>query len=466
MRALRNASKLQSQSPRTYATLGAQYGKQHLTGGIHRITDLVLDRGSGAKVWSADGREYLDFTSGIAVTNLGHSHPAVVKAAQEQLGKITHAQVGVGFHEPMLRLIEKLLPKVQPLDSFFFWNSGAEAIEAALKVARISTGRPNIITMRGGYHGRTVGTMAMTNSKTVYMAGFGPLMPNVHVAPFPYYSQLGLPADTPQQTLSDLCIKQFEDLLEQSSAPRDTAAVFIEPILGEGGYVPAPVDYLKRLHAICQKHGILLVVDEIQSGFARSGTFFAYQQYGIVPDIIVMSKGLANGLPLSAIASTKKHMDVPPPGSMGGTFAGNVVACAAGVAVVETIEKENILANVHARSKQLFDGIQRICVEERLPVSELRGRGLLIGLQFADDLAHGTTAAISKAAADKGLLLMNTSKFETLRFMPPLIVSAAEVDQALDIFRGVVRQVLGDKKRELRQVAAKGDDFRVAFLPK
>ncbi|KAK6497834.1 hypothetical protein TWF481_012234 [Arthrobotrys musiformis] len=336
------------------ATARAAFGVQHIAKGIGRLSNVVLTRGAGSFVWTDEGRKLLDFTAGIGVTNLGHCHPKVTAAAQSQLSTLVHGQVNIAMHEPMLSLIEKLKP-VMPdpsLDTFFFWNSGAEAVEASIKLARMATKRQNVIVMQGSYHGRTFGTMGLTKSKTVYSSGFAPFMPGVLTAPFPYCTQCAVAAGNETVGFENCCgnpIHELKVLLKQQSAASDTAAILIEPVLGEGGYVVPPPGFLPAVRKLCDEHGILLILDEVQSGFGRTGKYFAAEHWNVRPDILVMAKGIANGLPLSGIAANKELMDRQNPGSMGGTYGGNAVACAAGVACAEVMQEEKVLENVAAR---------------------------------------------------------------------------------------------------------------------
>lgn len=304
----------------------ADFGAAHIARGVGRLTPMVMKRAEGCWVWDENDKKVLDMTCGIGVTNLGHCHPAVTKAAQEQCATIVHAQINIGFSSSYLRMVKAFLPrlaKVDPsLDSVFLWNSGAEAVEASVKLARVATKKQNIIVMQGSYHGRTYGTMAMTKSKTIYSEGFAPLMPGVFVTPFPYYSHFGLPAETDVETLVASSLHQLQLLLAQQTNPTDTAAIILEPVLGEGGYVPAPTSFMKGLREICDKHNILLISDEVQSGCGRTGKFFFTEYSGVRPDILIFAKGIANGFPLSGIASRKDLMDLQKPGTMGGTYAG------------------------------------------------------------------------------------------------------------------------------------------------
>jgi 4-aminobutyrate aminotransferase len=384
-----------------HAFMTSEFGAAHIARGVGRLTPMVMTRGEGSYVWDEKDNKMLDMTCGIGVTNLGHCHPAVTKAAQEQCATMVHAQINIGFSASYLRMLDRLLPRladVHPsLDSVFLWNSGAEAVEASVKLARAVTKKQNIIVMQGSYHGRTYGTMAMTRSKTIYGLGFGPLMPGVFATSFPYYSQFGLPESTPTDELVRSSLHQLELLLSQQSAPSDTAAIILEPVLGEGGYVPAPPEFLRGIRAICDKHDILMIADEVQSGCGRTGKFFFMEYSGVRPDILIFAKGIANGFPLSGIASRKELMDQQKPGTMGGTYAGNAVSCAASAAVLKAFDDEQILQNVQQRSKQLFDFLESF---RKTPagsvIQQVRGQGgLMVGIQFTHPKMQYAQQAIS-----------------------------------------------------------------------
>ncbi|KAJ6451695.1 acetylornithine aminotransferase [Mycena vitilis] len=429
----------------------------NVTHGIARIAEGMMVDGKGSYVEFNDGRKMLDFTCGIGVTSMGHCHPKISKAAADQCMNIVHVQCSIAFHEPYLKLIKKLLP-IMPdpsLDSFFFWNSGSEAVEAALKLARTATGRQNIICMQGAYHGRTFGAMAVTRSKTGYSKGVAPLMPGVFTIPFPFWHQCGQTPDVPESTLVQQCLYQLDLLLVQQTAPSDTAAIILEPVLGEGGYVPAPTAFLEGLRAVCDKHGILLIADEVQSGFSRTGKFFAIEYSGVRPDIMIMAKGLANGFPLSAIVSRKELMDTMAPGSMGGTYAGNAVSCAAACAVVDAMHEEKILDNVNARSAELFDSLNAIKSAHPKHVLDVRGRGLMVAVEFATPAGPGAerdavaapvaksmASRVTKRCIEKGMLILTTSVYEVVRFIPPLNISAADLKKGVEIFRDAVEEVV------------------------
>ncbi|RLN02538.1 hypothetical protein BBJ28_00014300 [Nothophytophthora sp. Chile5] len=409
-------------------------GKQHLAKGIGRMSDMVMTKAKGSWVWTSDNRKFLDFTSGIAVTSVGHSHPKVVAAVQKQAATLVHAQVNIGYHQPMLDLTDKLLPLLpNSLDSLFFACSGSEAIENAVKLARHATGKSNIIAFQGGYHGRTIGTMSLTTSKTVYSAGFGPLMAGVTFVPYPYHNH-GPIYDAEKH--GQWCLEQLELALKQQSAPKDTAAILIESVLGEGGYVVPPKSFMKGLRKIATDNDILLIADEVQCGFGRTGDYFAIDgHFDVQPDILAIAKGIADGYPISGIASRKELTDLQPAGSMGGTYAGNAVACAAAIATQEVIAEENVLENTRARGAQLQAGLAKLKASGKYPIMDVRGLGLMIGLEF--DPAHtpkGTANKVATACLDHGMMLLTTSIYETLRFMPALTVSEDECSLALEIF--------------------------------
>lgn len=441
----------------------AEFGEQHIAKGIGRLTKHVFEEGKGTYITTDKGVKLLDLTAGIGVVNLGHCHPKVSAAAAAQCSKITHAQVNIGFSAAQIALLRQLIPILPhpSLDTVFLWNSGAEAVEAAVKLARAATKKPNIIVMQGSYHGRTNATASMTRSKTVYGEGHGPLMGGVFATAFPYYSQFGgATPNTPTEELVNKSLLQLKLTLQQQTSPSDTAAVIIEPVLGEGGYVPAPPDFLHGLRKICDEHGILLIADEVQSGMGRTGYLWYVEDSGVRPDILIFAKGIANGFPLSGIASSKTLMDLQKPGSMGGTYAGNAVACAAATATIQAFREENILANVAARSEQLFSFLHELKASGSKAgnlIEDVRGSGLMVGVQFAntkpscesDNVAAAQDAKSQPQIAPKvvqecikrDMLLLSTSVFDVLRFIPPLTISKEEMTQACGIFKEALEAV-------------------------
>ncbi|WWC86148.1 uncharacterized protein L201_001021 [Kwoniella dendrophila CBS 6074] len=439
----------------------AEFGRDHVCHGLGRLRDHVVVKGDGLDLYTADGKKLLDFTAGIGVTNLGHCHPHVSKAAAAQVNELVHLQCSISFHAPYLQLIDKLIPAMphESLDQFFFWNSGSEAIEAAIKVARQATGKQNMIVFSGAYHGRTMGSGALTRSKPIYTQGTGPLMPGVFSSAFPYWHQLGVAPSTSEEELVRLAEHQLDLILRQQVNPKDVAAIFIEPVQGEGGYVPVPPAFLRHLRQVCDKHGILLVIDEVQSGFFRTGSYFAIEQLvpELRPDILVFAKGVANGFPISGIASNKEIFSKLDVGSMGGTYSGNAVACAAGIAAQEVYQQGDIQKNVEVRSKQLFKYLNGLASGEKTKhlISQVRGMGLMAAMEFRNTSDKCTLEGVSsdtkipknigkrvqEYCLNNDLMVLTTSAFDTIRFIPALTVTEEEIDRAMKIFVQAVENV-------------------------
>jgi len=408
-----------------------------------RYTPIIAQRAEGCYVYDQDGTAYLDFTCGIGVTNTGHCHPAVVEAIRKQAGLLLHGQVNIIYHQPLLDLVGELRQIVHPsLDGFFFSNSGAEAIEGALKLARQATGRPNVIVFQGSFHGRTVATMSLTTSKTIYRAGYQPLMPGVFVAPYPYAYRFGWD----DEATSRWCLEELEFMMNTQTAPQETAAILVEPVLGEGGYVVPPASFLRGLRQVCDQHGILLITDEIQSGFGRTGKWFAQEHFGLTPDIMTAAKGIASGLPLSGVFSRLELMQKWLPGSHGGTYGGNAVACAAGVATIQAMKAEGMVENARVRGEQLMTGLRHL--QEEFPaIGDVRGLGVMIGAEFRTDDRKpdkATAKAVVHACLDRKLMLLTCGPWDnTIRWIPPLVVKSEQIDQGLQIFRSTLEEVLG-----------------------
>jgi 4-aminobutyrate aminotransferase len=405
------------------------------------LTTMQPERGEGIYLYEADGTRWIDFTSGIGVTNTGHCHPRVVQAIQEQAAKLIQGQINIVVSPPTLKLAE-LLNSVTPdsINRFFFSNSGAEATEAAVKLARHATKRTNLITFQGSFHGRTAQTMAMTNSKNVYRAAYQPLPSGIFVAPYPYSYYYGWDDDT----TINFCLRELDLLFKTQSAPEETAAIIIEPILGEGGYIPAPERFLRELREICTHYGILLAVDEVQTGFGRTGKLFCYDHAKVVPDIIIMAKGLGSGMPISAIASTEAIMNNWKPGAHGGTYGGGALAAAAGVATVQTMIDEDLPGNAARMGERLMDGLTEL--QGRYPViGDVRGRGLMVATEFTASDKHPdkvTTKAVQTACIERNLLLLTCGSYENvIRWIPPLVVNEQQIDNALTIFEDALTAV-------------------------
>jgi 4-aminobutyrate aminotransferase len=405
-----------------------------------RAFSVIVDHGEGSYLYDVEGKRYLDFTCGIGVTNTGHAHPRVVKAIQEQAAKLIHGQANIVYHKPMFELVDELLTIVPPaLDSFFFSNSGAEIVEGGVKLAKQFTGRPNVIVFQGSFHGRTHLTMAMTTSKTVYRVAYQPLVPGIFVAPYPYAFYYGWD----EQTTLDFCLRELKKLLKSQTAPEETACIVVEPVLGEGGYVVPPAGFLPELRKLCDEHGILLIADEVQSGFGRTAKFFAVEHTQTVPDIMLMAKGIASGLPLSGLAARKELMSKWKPGTHGGTFGGNIVACAAAVATIRAMKEEKLIENAAARGAQLMAGLRKLQAEFS-QIGEVRGAGLMVGVEFgrpgAPDTA--TAKAVAKAAFERGLMLLSCGTFDNIiRWIPPLVVNEQQMDEALEIFAAALDSI-------------------------
>jgi 4-aminobutyrate aminotransferase len=408
---------------------------------LGRYMDRSWSHGIGHRLYDTAGNGYLDFANGIAVTSLGHAHPRVTAAIHAQVDRLIGPVHAIGFSEPTVQLARRLAATFPaPLDSVLFMNSGSEAIDGALKLARRTTGRPGIIAFRGGFHGRTFGATSVTTSNINYRTGYEPLVPGVYFAPYP--SAYEHDGDEASATASSMAV--LRSLLATIIAPSQVAAILIEPVQGEGGYTPAPVEFLRELRALCDEHGILLIADEVQSGFARTGEMWSFLHAGIVPDVVVTAKAIANGLPLSAIVASKELQERWGRGAHGTTYGGNPVACAAGVAVLETIEDEGLVANARLRGAELSGGLRELMAE--FPgIGDVRGPGLMIGVEFVRDRTtrepDGAMAeAVAARAADDGLLLLTCGiHHQVIRWIPPIDVTVSEVEEALDTFERALR---------------------------
>ena len=410
---------------------------------LKQATPVIADHGEGVHLFDEAGRRYLDFTAGIGVTSTGHCHPRVVQATQQQISKVIHAQYTTVMHRPLLRLVDRL-GEVLPsgLDRMFFANAGSEATEAALRLARQATGRPNVIVFHGGFHGRTVGAASMTTSGTKFRSGFNPIMGGVHVAPFPDPSHFGWPVEE----CTDFALRQLDYIFATLTPPNDTAAFVVEPVLGEGGYVPGNARFFAGLRERADRHGIVLVVDEVQTGWGRTGKFWGSEHFDLTPDVLVTAKGLASGFPLSAIAAPEQLMAKAWPGSQGGTYGANAVACAAALATLDVIQEEKLVENSTERGAQLKDALAQVASGSDR-ITDVRGLGLMLGNEFrdADGNPDGATAgAVQQEAARRGLLLLTCGAWgQVVRFIPALVVDSDQVDEAVSIWADAVAAVTG-----------------------
>lgn len=408
--------------------------RSHLAPVWFQVTDLQVASGEGCWVTTVDGDRYLDVTSGIAVTSTGHCHPTVVAAIAEQAQRFVHAQVNCYRHdllEPLAARLAELAPA--DIDTFFFANSGAEATEGAVKLAKQATGRPNVIVFQGSFHGRTHLAMAMTTSKTGYRAGHTPLPSGVFPSTFPHTVGTGMTEDD----AVDRALADLRFLLASQTAPAETAAVILEPVLGEGGYHPAPDRFLRGIREICDEHGILFIADEVQCGFGRTGHMFYVERSGVRPDILVMAKGIASGFPIAAIGASAELMQRWPVGSHGGTYGGNPIGCAAALATIEVLTADGFLDAVDARGEQLRAGLSTLA-DAHPVIADVRGPGLMVAIEFRDPVtgepdAARTASVIAHCREQSRVLLMNAGTWgNVIRFMPPLVISEDEVALVLD----------------------------------
>lgn len=414
---------------------------QHVSPVWNRYTNIIIDHAQGANVYDITGKKYLDFTSGIGVTSTGHCHPRVVTAIQEQAAQLLHGQLNIYFHKPLLNLIDAMLPIVPAgMDSFYFTNSGAECIEAAVKLAKHATGRTNVIVFNGSFHGRTHLTMTMSTSKITLRKHYQPLVAGVFVAPYPYSYYYG----TDDDQTTEFCIRELKKLFKGQTSPDETACIVIEPLLGEGGYVVPPMRFMQELRKICSEYGILLIADEVQSGFGRTGKYFAFEHHQIVPDVMTIAKGIASGLPLSGVVTRPELAAKWIPGSHGGTYGGNAVACAAAVATINVIREEKLVENSAARGEQLRARLKDL--QTKFPVmGDVRGLGLMDAVEFTHNEqpdAETTKAVVAKCLQD-GLILITCGTFDNvIRWIPPLVVTPEEIDLGVDIFANALRSAV------------------------
>jgi 4-aminobutyrate aminotransferase len=404
---------------------------------------LVIERGTGATVEDVDGNVFLDCAAGIAVNSTGHAHPEVVQAVTEQARKFLHMSGTDFYYEPQVRLAEELAAIV-PINGgvrSFFGNSGTEAVEACIKLSRYATGRENIIAFLGGFHGRTMGSLSLTASKAIQRRGFGPLLPGVYHAPYAdcYRCPIGLKPETCAAECLDFIDHQ---LFVHLVSPDEVAAIVVEPIQGEGGYIVAPDQFLQRLRELTKPHGILLVADEVQSGMGRSGRMFAIEFSGVEPDMVAIAKGIASGLPLG-VASARAGLMAWPPGAHASTFGGNPVSCAAALATIKLLRAQ-LIANAADVGAHMLAGLKQLADKHPL-IGDVRGRGLMIGVELVRDRdtkerATDERDAVVNAAFRRGLLVLGAGK-NAIRFSPPLVLTRDQADTAVRIFDEALQEV-------------------------
>lgn len=416
----------------------------HLSPALPQATPLEVSHAKGCEVFDLNGDAYLDMTSGIGVTSTGHCHPKVVAAAQEQMGRMLHGQYGIFRHDKLQPLMDKL-GKTMPagLDAFFFANSGAEAVESAVRLARNHTNRQNVIVFQNGFHGRTLGSAALTTSGARFRsARSGALPPGVVVAPFPHPYRYGWD----QETADAFCLSELDHIFATVTSPEDTAAILVEPVQGEAGYMPGSTAFFAGLRERATRYGIPLIADEVQCGVARTGTFWACEHFGLEPDILVFAKGIASGLPLSGIAARSEIMASALPGSQGGTYSANVVACAAAIATIEVIEEENLVAHSAEMGARLRVGLEAAS-QRYQAIGEVRGLGLMQASEFAGRNrapAPELAVAVRAAALKRKMIVLTCGPYgHIIRMIPPLVINETEVDRAIRIWDESLAEVLG-----------------------
>ena len=409
--------------------------------GVGNSLQVYADRATNGEIWDVEGRRYIDFASGIAVLNTGHLHPRVQGAVAAQLARLSHACFQVTPYENYVALAERLnalAPGPGPWKTIFL-TTGAEAVENAVKIARYHTGRPAVIAFGGGFHGRTLACMSLTGKVQPYKAGFGPMLPDVYHAPFPVeYHGISV-----AQSLAAI-----EQLFKADVDPQRVAAIIIEPVQGEGGFYPAPPAFLRALRDICDRHGIVFIADEIQTGFARTGRMFAIEHAGVAPDLITVAKSLAGGVPLSGVIGRAEIMDAPPAGGLGGTYAGSPLGCAAGLAVLDVIESEDLCARAERQGAVLRARLEDLRSRWSC-IGDVRGLGAMVAMELVRDRRADApdaelTRALVQAAGRRGLVLLSCGVYgNVIRFLAPLTLPDAQLAEGLAILEAALEDVAG-----------------------
>lgn len=402
-----------------------------LPAGLGQTYEVFADRAEGAEIWDVEGRRYIDFAGGIAVLNTGHRHPKIVEAVKAQLDKVHHTCFQVLAYEPYVELAERLIAKAPGhfAKKAFFLSTGAEAVENAVKIARAATQRQAVIAFGGGFHGRTLLGMALTGKVAPYKAGFGPFPAEIYHAEYP----------NPLHGISVAdALRSVEHIFKYDVEPQRVAAIILEPVQGEGGFYVAPREFAQALRALCDQHGIVLIADEVQTGAGRTGTWLACEQWGVAPDLITMAKSMAGGFPLSAVIGKAEIMDKPLPGGLGGTYAGNPLACAAALAVLDVFEEDNLLERSRAVGERLTAGL-RALAQQHPEIQDVRGLGAMVAIELFDSGDHSKPAAeltkrMCAEALKRGLVLLSCGVYaNAIRILVPLTASDALLDEGLAI---------------------------------
>ncbi|TKI86693.1 4-aminobutyrate--2-oxoglutarate transaminase [Bacillus mycoides] len=433
--------------PGSYSQVLQKRYEEAVPKGIYHLTPLYVKEARGAIITDVDGNQFIDFAGGIGMQNVGHCHPKVVRAVQKQAESFIHPCFHVTPYENYITLAEKINEKVPGTSKkkTMFANSGAEAIENAVKIARKVTGRRKVISFERGFHGRTLMTMSLSTKENPYKAGFGPFVSDMHILPYPYYyrAEEGV---SPEEVDSQV-IYQFEKFLEEVS-PEQVAAIVMEPVQGEGGFIIPSISFVKRLREICNQYGILMIMDEVQTGFGRTGKWFATEHFHIEPDIMTLSKSIAGGLPLSAIVGRAELMDIPGRGQIGGTFAGSPLSCAAGLAVFEIMEEENLVERAQQIGNRIMSHLHQMQLKYEV-IGDVRGIGAMVAMELVTDRitkepAKELTVQLIDEFWKNGLISIGAGIFDNvLRFLPPLVISNEEIDKGFEIINQSFKKLCG-----------------------
>ncbi|HFJ9284271.1 TPA: 4-aminobutyrate--2-oxoglutarate transaminase [Bacillus toyonensis] len=433
--------------PGSYSQVLQKRYEEAVPTGIYHLTPLYVKKASGAIITDVDGNQFIDFAGGIGMQNVGHCHPKVVRAVQEQAKSFIHPCFHVTPYENYIALAEKINEKIPGTSKkkTMFANSGAEAIENAVKIARKVTGRSKVISFERGFHGRTLMTMSLSTKENPYKTGFGPFVSDMHILSYPYYYRAA--EGVSSEEVDSQVTYQFEKFLEEVS-PEKVAAIVMEPVQGEGGFIVPSILFVKRIREICDQYGILMIMDEVQTGFGRTGKWFATEHFNIEPDIIALSKSIAGGLPLSAIVGRAEFMDVPGRGQIGGTFAGSPLSCAAGLTVFEIMEEENLVERAQQIGNRIMSHLHAMQLKYEV-IGDVRGIGAMVAMELVTDRitkepAKELTVQLIDEFWKNGLISIGAGIFDNvLRFLPPLVISNEEIDKGFEIINQSFEKLCG-----------------------